>query len=82
MRKPSVQIGLFRDIAYLMAAQVTPVFGTIEQVEAAKQAGNEPPLVLPNELKPPHIALLQLAGQPLPTRLTNIPAYMTASIAH
>lgn len=72
---------LFRDIAYLMAAQVTPVFGTTEQVEAAKQAGNEPPLVLPNELKPLHIALLQLAGQPLPTSLTNIPAYMTASIA-
>lgn len=72
---------LFRDIAYLMAAQVTPVFGTPQQVEAAKQTGSEPPLVLPNELKPLHIALLQLAGQPLPVRLTNVPAYMAASIA-
>ena len=72
---------LFRDIAYLMAAQVTPVFGTAQQADAAREGGETPPLVLPNELKPLQIALLQLAGQPLPPTLNHVPPFMAASLA-
>ena len=55
---------VFRDIAYLLAAQVAPVFGTAEQAKAARAAGEEPPLVLPDELTALQIMLLKLAGQP------------------
>ena len=72
---------LFRDIAYLMAAQVAPRFGTMAQAKAARAADEEPPIVLPNELKPLQIMLLKLAGQALPVGLTNLPPYMATNLA-
>ncbi|MGC6534456.1 MAG: hypothetical protein ACON4V_02780, partial [Parvibaculales bacterium] len=72
---------VFRDIAYLLAAQVAPVFGTAEQAKAARAAGEEPPLVLPDELTALQIMLLKLAGHPLPTSLSKMPPYMAAAVA-
>ena len=72
---------VFRDIAYLLAAQVAPVFGTAEQAKAARAAGEEPPLVLPDELTALQIMLLKLAGQPLPASLSKMPPYMAAAVA-
>lgn len=72
---------VFRDIAYLLAAQVAPVFGTAEQAKAARAAGEEPPLVLPDELTALQIMLLKLAGQPLPAAVSKFPPYMAAAIA-
>lgn len=66
---------LFRDMAFLLAAQVPLTFGTSEQAAAAKKAKEDPPLVLPSELTPLQIALLQLAGEPLPEDLPSVPAY-------
>tara|TARA_B110000971_G_scaffold221969_1_gene272033 strand:+ start:2926 stop:5322 length:2397 start_codon:yes stop_codon:yes gene_type:complete len=66
---------LFRDMAFLLAAQVPLTFGTSEQAAAAKKAKEEPPLVLPSELTPLQIAALQLAGEPLPEALPSVPAY-------
>lgn len=72
---------LFRDMAYLIAAQAPLAFGTKADVEAAKAAQEEPPIVLPDELTPMQIALLQLAGQPLPDGLMNLPHYFMPAIA-
>lgn len=72
---------LFRDIAYLMAAQVAPRFGTAAGAEAARAADEEPPIVLPNELKPLQIMLLKLAGQALPVELTKLPPFMAQNLA-
>lgn len=72
---------LFRDLAFLMAAQAPLRFGTAEDAEAARAAGTEPPIVLPRELTPLQIALLQLAGRPLSTRLMSVPAYFDAALA-
>lgn len=72
---------LYREIAYLMAAQAPLVFGSADDAAAAKAEGNEPPLVLPDELTPMQIALLQLAGQALPEGLVNVPNYFVMSLA-
>lgn len=72
---------LYREIAYLMAAQAPLVFGSAEEAAAAKAEGAEPPLVLPDELTPLQIALLQLAGQALPEGLVNVPNYFVRSLA-
>lgn len=72
---------LFRDMAFLMAAQEPLTFGTSEQAAAAKKAKQEPPLVLPSELTPLQIALLQLAGQPLPEALASVPLYYARALA-
>ena len=72
---------LFRDMAYLMAAQVPPSFGTQAEAEAARKAGEEPPLVLPNELTVMQIMLLQLAAQPLPETVSKWPPFMAALLA-
>lgn len=72
---------LFRDMAYLMAAQVPLRFGTKEEADAADKEGAQAPLVLPDELTPMQIALLQLAGQPLPQGLINLPHYFMQAVA-
>ena len=72
---------LFRDMAYLMSAQVPLTFGTKEEAEAAKKAGGQAPIVLPDELTPMQIALLQLAGQALPQGLMNLPNYFMQAVA-
>ena len=72
---------LFRDMAYLMAARAPLNLGMREQVEAAEAANETPPLVLPDELTPLQIALLQLAGKALPTGLMNLPNYFMGAVA-
>ena len=72
---------LFRDMAYLMSAQVPLTFGTKEEAEAAKKAGAQAPIVLPDELTPMQIVLLQLAGQALPQGLMNLPNYFMRAVA-
>jgi len=72
---------LFRDMAFLLAAQVPLTFGTSEEAAAAKKAKEEPPLVLPSELTPLQIALLQLAGEPLPASLPSVPPYYGGALA-
>lgn len=72
---------LFRDMAYLMSAQVPLGFGTKEEADAAKKEGTQAPIVLPDELTPMQIALLQLAGQALPQGLMNLPNYFMQAVA-
>ena len=72
---------LFRDMAYLMSAQVPLAFGTKEEADAAKKEGEQTLIVLPDELTPMQIALLQLAGQPLPQGLMNLPNYFMQAVA-
>ena len=72
---------LFRDMAYLMSAQVPLAFGTKEEADAAKKEGAQAPIVLPDELTPMQIALLQLAGQALPQGLMNLPNYFMQAVA-
>lgn len=72
---------LFRDMAYLMSAQVPLTFGSKEEADAAKKEGMQVPIVLPDELTPMQIALLQLAGQPLPQGLMNMPNYFMQAVA-
>lgn len=72
---------LFRDMAYLMSAQVPLTFGTKEDVAAAEADGSQAPIVLPDELTPMQIALLQLAGQALPQGLINLPNYFMQAVA-
>ena len=72
---------LFRDMAYFMSAQVPLTFGTKEEAEAAKKAGTQAPIILPDELTPMQIALLQLAGQALPQGLMNLPNYFMQAVA-
>ncbi len=71
----------FRELAFLMSAQAQPVFGTQAQVDAAKQADQEPPLVVPSEVTPMQLALLQLAGQGLSVSLDKSPPYFMAALA-
>lgn len=78
---------LYRDIAYLMAAQAPLVFAAPEADKAAEAEANaageddDGAIILPDELTPMQIALLQLAGQPLPAGLRNLPNYFMAAIA-
>lgn len=72
---------LFRDMAYLMSAQVPLTFGSKEEADAAKKEGTQVPIVLPDELTPMQIALLQLAGQSLPQGLMNMPNYFMQAVA-
>ena len=72
---------LFRDMAYLMSAQVPLTFGSKEEADAAKKEGTQVPIVLPDELTPMQIALLQLGGQPLPQGLMNMPNYFMQAVA-
>lgn len=71
----------FRDLAFLMAAQAQPVFGTAEDAAAAKQAKQDVPLVVPSELTPMQLALLQLAGRGLTVPLDQLPPYFAAALA-
>lgn len=71
----------FRELAFLMAAQAQPVFGTAAQAEAAKQAEQEPPLVVPSEVTPMQLALLQLAGHGLTGALEKLPPYFMVALA-
>ncbi len=71
----------FRELAFLMSAQAQPVFGTQAQVDAAKKADQEPPLVVPSEVTPMQLALLQLAGRGLSVSLDKLPPYFMATLA-
>ena len=71
----------FRELAFLMSAQAQPVFGTQAQVEAARQADQDMPLIVPTEVTPMQLALLQLAGQGLSVALDKLPPYFMAALA-
>ena len=71
----------YRDLAFLMSAQAQPVFGTQEDVAAAKEQEKEPPLVLPSALTPMQLALLQLAGYGLSIDLQQLPPYFMQALA-
>ena len=63
----------YRDLAFLMSAQTQPIFGTPEDVDAAKAEDKEPPLVVPSVLTPMQLALLQLAGYGITIDLQQLP---------
>lgn len=71
----------YRELAFLMAAQATPEFGTVADVEAAKAAAQEPPLVVPSVLTPTQLALLQLAGYGITAPLDQVPPYFMQALA-
>ena len=71
----------YRDLAFLMSAQAQPVFGTQEDVAAAKEQEKEPPLVVPSVLTPMQLALLQLAGYGLSIDLRQLPPYFMQALA-
>ena len=71
----------YRDLAFLMSAQAQPIFGTPEDVEAAKAEEKELPLVVPSVLTPMQLALLQLAGYGLTIDLQQLPPYFMQALA-
>ena len=71
----------YRDLAFLMSAQAQPIFGTPEDVEAAKAEETELPLVVPSVLTPMQLALLQLAGHGLTIDLQQLPPYFMQALA-
>lgn len=71
----------YRELAFLMAAQTQPIFGTADDVAAAKAAETEPPLVVPSVLTPMQLALLQLAGYGITEALDQLPPYFMQSLA-
>ena len=71
----------YRDLAFLMSAQAQPIFGTPEDVEAAKAEETELPLVVPSVLTPMQLALLQLAGYGLTIDLQQLPPYFMQALA-
>ena len=71
----------YRDLAFLMAAQIQPDFGTPEDVSVAKAEETEPPLVVPSVLTPMQLALLQLAGYGIADLLDQLPPYFMQSLA-
>ncbi|MGB1550250.1 MAG: hypothetical protein ACPHDV_02285, partial [Parvibaculales bacterium] len=71
----------YRDLAFLMSAQAQPIFGTPEDVEAAKAEETELPLVVPSVLTPMQLALLQLAGYGLTIDLPQLPPYFMQALA-
>ena len=71
----------YRDLAFLMSAQAQPIFGTPEDVEAAKAEEKELPLVVPSVLTPMQLALLQLAGYGLTIDLPQLPPYFMQALA-
>ncbi len=73
---------LFREMAFLMAAQAPLVFGTADEASAAKQAKQDPPLVLPSELTPMQIVMLQLAGAQVPENVTSLPLFLADALAN
>ena len=64
-----------------MSAQAQPIFGTPEDVEAAKAEETELPLVVPSVLTPMQLALLQLAGYGLTIDLQQLPPYFMQALA-
>jgi hypothetical protein len=71
----------YRELAFLMAAQTQPIFGTADDVAAAKAVETEPPLVVPSVLTPMQLALLQLAGYGITEALDQLPPYFMQSLA-
>ncbi|MDB2393165.1 hypothetical protein N9W52_01100, partial [Alphaproteobacteria bacterium] len=71
----------YRELAFLMAAQTKPIFGTADDVAAAKAVETEPPLVVPSALTPMQLALLQLAGYGITKALDQLPPYFMKSLA-
>ena len=71
----------YRELAFLMAAQTKPIFGTADDVAAAKAVETEPPLVVPSVLTPMQLALLQLAGYGITKALDQLPPYFMQSLA-
>ncbi|MDB2642178.1 hypothetical protein N9Y79_06585, partial [Alphaproteobacteria bacterium] len=71
----------YRELAFLMAAQTQPIFGTADDVAAVKAAETEPPLVVPSVLTPMQLALLQLAGYGITEALDQLPPYFMQSLA-
>lgn len=71
----------YRELAFLMAAQTQPIFGTADDVATAKATETEPPLVVPSVLTPMQLALLQLAGYGITEALDQLPPYFMQSLA-
>jgi hypothetical protein len=71
----------YRDLAFLMSAQAQPIFGTAEDVAAAKAEEKQLPLIVPSVLTPMQLALLQLAGYGLSIDLQQLPPYFMRSLA-
>ena len=71
----------YRDLAFLMSAQAQPVFGTLEDVAAAKEEEKEPPLVVPSALTPMQLALLQLTDYDLSIDLQQLPPFFMQALA-